>query len=389
MPQAPHVPALNPDTLSDILHELRNPLSTVAAHAETLVEGIYGPLSSGQSGALHSMRQQLAHALLLLDDLAKIWLPDDTESTTAGETESDPVALCRQALDQSAAVIASRDLKLNNTFPQTPFTLAIPSHVFESLMRELLACGFLLVPKNSRLRLAIIPSESGTFIGFLDASSVAQSPVPDLSSDSALLKSALVQLQRVKPIGLHLLKRWISQLGGTLVANATSTGNPALGILLPFSNTTNPRFTEQSALPHSFSDDSNETPLILIADDQETLAAVVKNYLEDLGFRVLLAVDGHEAVRLACSDKPGIVIMDVRMPLLDGLQAMMKIRASNDPAIADIPIVCVSGSGSPGEQERCINAGATAFLPKPFGVQELLKLIARFFPNKLDTPPPR
>ncbi len=110
MPQAPHVPTLNPDTLSDILHELRNPLSTVAAHAETLVEGIYGPLSPGQSGALHSMRQQLAHALLLLDDLAKIWLPDDTESTTAGETECDPVALCRQALDQSATVIASRDL---------------------------------------------------------------------------------------------------------------------------------------------------------------------------------------------------------------------------------------------------------------------------------------
>jgi CheY-like chemotaxis protein len=67
--------------------------------------------------------------------------------------------------------------------------------------------------------------------------------------------------------------------------------------------------------------------------------------------------------------------MDVRMPVVDGLSAIRQIRASTDPKTRDIAIVSLSGHSSAADKEKCLAAGATAYLNKPFGVRELDRII--------------
>ena len=119
-------------------------------------------------------------------------------------------------------------------------------------------------------------------------------------------------------------------------------------------------------------------PTILIADDQPALLTVTRNYFESLGFQVITARDGSEAVHQACTLQPDLILMDVRMPVVDGLTAIRQIRAAADPKMRAIPIVSLSGHAGGADKEKCLAAGATAYLTKPFGIRELDGLIADY-----------
>ena len=118
--------------------------------------------------------------------------------------------------------------------------------------------------------------------------------------------------------------------------------------------------------------------MILIADDQPALISVTKNYLESLGFEVVTATDGSEAVRQACELQPDLILMDVRMPVVDGLSAIRQIRASEDPKTRATAIVSLSGHASAADKEKCLAAGANAYLNKPFGIRDLDRIISEF-----------
>jgi len=117
---------------------------------------------------------------------------------------------------------------------------------------------------------------------------------------------------------------------------------------------------------------------ILLADDQPTLIAVTRNYLESLGFQVITACDGQEAIHQAFTHRPDLIIMDVRMPVLDGLSAIRQIRESPDPQIRAVPIISLSGLSGIADKEKCLAAGATFYLNKPFGVREIDRIIADY-----------
>lgn len=383
----PHlVLAQSPELLASILHELRNPLTAAMAHIEMLSEGVCGPLSSPQADAVETLRQQLNQAFRLTDDLGEIWLGRPSPKSSASAA-CEGHLLCLRALEQNAALAQSRGVQVALVEPHGSLCLSDDIVHLDRLISGLVACGLQLVPRGSRIRLVIERVEKGAFVG-LRGDEISAPP-----SDSAVLDNSVAQLQRIKPIGLLLLQRWASLMGASLVAHATTCGWSALGLLLPagsvpglrLDGSFDPLAARASDDPQSASTSAPSTtcepPLVLIADDQAALTTVVRTYLEDLGLRVIVAHDGHQAIQHAFSDRPRLIIMDVRMPMLDGLQALEKIRASNDPVIASTPVICVSGYAAPGEQERCVKAGATAFLRKPFGVQHLLELVIRYFPE--------
>lgn len=356
------------------------------AHAEMLSEGVYGSLLAPQADAVLTLRQQLQQAFRLIDDLGEIWL-GKTPLKAAAKDFCDGYQLCVSALEQNNALAQSRGLQVEIVAQPGQFCVASDKVKVERLIAGLLACGLHLVPKGTPIRLVSGLGSAEPFIGLLGDGISA--PVPD----NALLDIALEQLQRIKPIGLLLVQRWAQQIGARLIAHATSGGFPALGLLLPVERATS---SCQDSPPDSVADHASistcvpenfrpftgdSLPLVLIADDQVALTTVVQTYLEDLGLRVLVAQDGYQAIQHTLSDRPRLIIMDVRMPMLDGLQALEQIRSSDNPVIASTPVICVSGYAAPGEQERCLKAGATAFLRKPFGVQHLLDLVKRFFPE--------
>ncbi|TAF07646.1 MAG: PAS domain S-box protein [Nostocales cyanobacterium] len=116
-----------------------------------------------------------------------------------------------------------------------------------------------------------------------------------------------------------------------------------------------------------------QTPLILIAEDNEANIDTVSNYLETRGYRLLVAKNGQEAIELATTHIPDLILMDIQMPKMDGLEATRLIRANHD--LADIPVIALTGLAMPNDQDRCLQAGANEYLTKPVRLKQLTEII--------------
>jgi len=119
-------------------------------------------------------------------------------------------------------------------------------------------------------------------------------------------------------------------------------------------------------------------PSILLAEDNEANIQTVGNYLEDKGYAMHYAMNGLVAVQLARELRPALILMDIQMPVMDGLTAIREVRA--DAALQAIPIVALTALAMPGDRERCLAAGATDYLSKPVSLKALAALMARLLP---------
>jgi signal transduction histidine kinase/CheY-like chemotaxis protein len=117
-----------------------------------------------------------------------------------------------------------------------------------------------------------------------------------------------------------------------------------------------------------------ERPLILLAEDNESSINTVLDYLLDRGYRVAVARDGAEALERAREERPDLILMDVQMPGMDGLEATRHMRADAD--LADVPIIALTALAMPGDRERCLEVGANEYLSKPVSLRELVQAIA-------------
>lgn len=110
---------------------------------------------------------------------------------------------------------------------------------------------------------------------------------------------------------------------------------------------------------------------ILVADDEKTLRMLIRATLED-SYQVFEAEDGLSCIDLAESEKPDLIILDMMMPGITGLEACRKIR--HDPAASGIKILLLTAKSQQRDQEAALSAGADFFLAKPFSPARLLAL---------------
>jgi CheY-like chemotaxis protein len=108
---------------------------------------------------------------------------------------------------------------------------------------------------------------------------------------------------------------------------------------------------------------------ILIVEDHGDTREVLEHQLEFLGYEATIAQNGLEAVALAESESPDLIIMDVMLPKMNGLEATHQIR--NNPKTRSIPILAATAKAMPGDREKCLTAGFDAYLAKPFTHVEL------------------
>ena len=107
---------------------------------------------------------------------------------------------------------------------------------------------------------------------------------------------------------------------------------------------------------------------ILLAEDERTLAMIIKDSLDDLGFKVAIAHDGEDALRQYAISKPDIIVADVMMPRLDGFEIAKRIR-KNDQIT---PIIFLTARSAVDDVVHGFEIGANDYLKKPFGMQELI-----------------
>ena len=366
-------------------HELRNPLASIIAHVETLVEGVYGPLDSVQKNALAAIETSARQMLYLTSDVI------DLHRIDAGVSPSTPTAClvsekCESSMERVADLARSRSIQIVSEIHPQNLRVMADARRLQQILSELLSGAVLAMPLGGQVRLYIAADDHGLHIQTHSSTSKPASTTPPPSADekNAMHSPLLNRLRKVKPIGMALLQKLVQLQEGTFTVREAAEHAVSMFIRLPLGVL--PVVEPSQKLPPAVHSPENETtpstakqtPTILIADDQPTLVAVTRSYLESLGFQVITARDGHEAVQQTFSLQPDLILMDVRMPIVDGLHAIRQIRESPDPKVRDIAIISLSGHAGDFDKEKCMAAGASAYLSKPFGVKELDRVIADF-----------
>jgi len=387
---------LKDEFLANMSHELRTPLNAILGMTEGLQEQVFGPINLKQLKALQTVESSGSHLLELINDIL------DLSKIEAGQIELDYSSnsvehLCQTSLafikQQALQKRIQLDIRLQPNLPD----LCADERRIRQVLINLLNNAVKFTPEGGRVILEVIqlpnvapPSALSpaflriavrdTGIG-ISAEDIAKLFQPFVQIDSALNR----QYQGTG-LGLALVKQ-ITELHGGRVGLTSELGlgscftielpcrpNPAA---LPDLTIGNPPTT--TAVPDISWDNpacdstTRPTPKILLAEDNEANISTISSYLGAKGYCVLLAKQGQEAVELAKIHQPDLIVMDIQMPGMDGLEATRQIRL--DPDIADVPIIALTALAMTGDRERCLEAGANDYLTKPVKLKQLATTI--------------
>lgn len=116
---------------------------------------------------------------------------------------------------------------------------------------------------------------------------------------------------------------------------------------------------------------------VLIVEDEETIQRLFKDVLEKVGYKIIIAGDGEQGVQLASKEKPDLILMDVQMPIKNGLEATKEIKGN--PLTNNIPVVALTALAMKGDEERVRAAGCDDYISKPVQIRALLEKVASYF----------
>ena len=116
--------------------------------------------------------------------------------------------------------------------------------------------------------------------------------------------------------------------------------------------------------------------LILIVEDNDKNMKLVRDIVRHKGHSTLEATTGEAGVQLATLHRPDLILMDIQLPGIDGIEALRRIRAQ--PALADVPVIAVSASVMPDDQRHIVSSGFDAFVPKPISLKPFVAVVERF-----------
>ncbi len=117
--------------------------------------------------------------------------------------------------------------------------------------------------------------------------------------------------------------------------------------------------------------------LILIVEDEPRNLTLLRDLLQVSGYKTIEATDGEQGVELVKAKKPDLILMDVQMPKMDGLEATRILKA--DASTGNIPVLVLTSYAMKGDKERILEAGCDGYLAKPLDIKELLKIVAEYF----------
>jgi two-component system cell cycle response regulator DivK len=115
---------------------------------------------------------------------------------------------------------------------------------------------------------------------------------------------------------------------------------------------------------------------ILIVEDNEKNMKLVRDILQHKGHATLEAVTGEDGVRLALERRPDLILMDIQLPGISGIEALRRIRG--DAALDAVPVIAISASVMPDDQRHIVNSGFDAFMPKPISLKPFVATVERF-----------
>ena len=215
---------------------------------------------------------------------------------------------------------------------------------------------------------------------------IAREDLERLFQPFVQLDSMLSRKYEGAGLGLALVYRLVELHGGSIAVESDVGKGSRFTVSLPWKEMDNSKKTAPhlpippSPYPPNSLPPQPAPRTILIAEDHETNLQMLAEYFLTKGYQVITARNGKKAVERAQKSHPDLLMLDIQMPEMDGLEAIRRIRA--DEAIKTIPIIAVTALVMPGDRERCLDAGANAYLSKPVRLRELNAVIEKLLLSK-------
>ncbi len=372
--------------LANMSHELRTPLNVVLGYAQ-LFE-IDNTLAEDRKGRAGIIRQSGEHLLMLINDIL------DISKIEAGTLEIQPgevwlSSLIKGVIDMIAPRARSKDLafgfELSDSLPECVVT---DEKRIRQLLLNLLNNAIkyteqggvrLTVSRDGdKLVFRVIDTGAGISEEYLEA---VFEPFRQLRNSPQIEGAGL---------GLAISRTIARKMGGDVFVQSTPGKGSVFRLELPCVEAQSECPRPVPAVPAVAG--IRGSCRLLAADDRPENRAVLRDMLAPLGFEIIEAVNGREAVELAAAHQPDLILMDLLMPEMNGIEAVRLLKA--DMATARIPVVAVSASVYDQTQAESLCAGCSGFLPKPVNLDSLLSVIrARLdldwiTPGDESTPPP-
>ncbi|MFO0879051.1 MAG: PAS domain S-box protein [Gemmataceae bacterium] len=377
--------------LASMSHELRTPLNGVLALSEGMEEGAYGPVNPEQAAALRDIETCGRHLLALINDIL------DLSKVEAGQIAltlepTDVEGVCQAALRLVKEMAQKKRHHVSVSLDAGIGLVLVDERRLKQVLVNLLSNAVKFTPQGGEIGLELrADRERGTlcFTVWDHGIGIRPEDMNLLFQPFRQIDSRLSREYTGTGLGLALVRRLTELHGGGVSLESEPGQGSRFSITLPWQPVElappgaageqsslfvpGPGLADEPARSMTTSPAPGGQPLVLLAEDNLINTRIVRQALQAEGYRVDVAVNGLEAVERTREQRPQLVLMDIQMPVMDGLEAMRRIRA--DASIRDTPILAMTALAMPGDRERCLQAGANAYLAKPLVLKELRQVV--------------
>lgn len=359
--------------LSNMSHELRTPLNGILGFTDLLGKQYFGPLNEKQSSYVQQVDNCGKHLLDLINDLLDIAKIDAGKLGIFIEDYR-----CKDCMDSVFGLIESqfvqKKIKLESYIDPNLEMLTCDIKRFKQVLLNFLSNALKYTPEEGRVEVRFLREPD------CDRITVSDSGIGIESNELKNLFDEFHQVDRKRDedlggsgIGLALTRRLVELHGGDVGVESEVGKGSTFWFTLPRKNS-GEKVSPIEKLEES-SSPSIDSRRILLVEDNKVNMKMILDVLSVHNHKVFVANNGQEAVNLAQTCDPEIILMDIRMPVMNGLDATRVIKAI--PKLENIPIIALTASAGEEEKERCYSAGCIEHVSKPIQSEELFQVLSR------------
>ncbi|MBL8098153.1 MAG: response regulator [Anaerolineales bacterium] len=371
--------------LANMSHELRTPLNSILGLSESLLEQHRDPLTQSQQKSLQIIESSGKHLLDLINDIL------DLSKLQAGMFDFypqlvQPDELCKSSIIFVKSQVMKKNITLNYEVEEKISAFYADPRRLKQILVNLLTNAVKFTPENGQVTIKVNTKAEKEVIAFsvIDTGiGISQENLSRLFTPFVQVESSLNRNFEGTGLGLALVQKLTDVHGGSVEVETEVGKGSRFTINLPYKqNDTEIHHEESKILPSKeIQIDFQPKPekknkRILLVEDNESNVLTIGEYLESHGYEIIIANDGLRAIEKASETNPDIILMDIQMPILDGLEATRRLRT--DIQFEKTPIIALTALAMHGDRERCLEAGATEYMSKPVSLKELRKMIESF-----------
>ncbi|NNJ09003.1 PAS domain S-box protein [Chloroflexales bacterium ZM16-3] len=370
---------LKDEFLANMSHELRTPLTAILGRTELMQEMVYGSITPKQADSLRGIEASGRHLLSLINDIL------DLSKIEAGKIEIEPLMiqvepLCHSSLQMVMESARAKEISVRTTYDSMVSLIHADERRIKQILVNLLTNAVKFTPAGGSVGLEVrgnAQTDTVSFTVWDTGIGIAADDIAQLFQPFVQIDKGLNRQYEGTGLGLSLVQRLTIAHGGWVDVESSLGEGSRFRVTLPWNPEDVAPQDEASGIiePARVPAASVVGLHILLAEDNQANSQVVEEYLRAHGYVVTLAYNGAEALACAEASPPAIILMDIQMPGMDGLEAIRRVRANE--RLATVPIIALTALAMPGDRERCLAAGADDYLAKPFSLIKLRELIAQ------------